>query len=106
MFFPIQISISRQHSRRYAQLRHSTGEAKVDTQSANVEATITSTTEISGTAGVASGKESVGMSAKGGFGVTNQVQSSTQTQNGWDEQVKFTGTKPTSDAPSVTPRPR
>jgi hypothetical protein len=77
--------------------------ATVDTQTANIEVGVTSTTEVGGTAGVASGKESVAIAAKGAYSIANQEQKSTQTQNGWIDQVKFTAKKVSPDAPTITP---
>jgi hypothetical protein len=77
--------------------------ATVDTQTTNIEVGVTSTTEVGGSAGVASGKESVAIAAKGAYSISNQDQKSTQTQNGWVDQVTFTAKKASPDAPTITP---
>jgi hypothetical protein len=93
---PIDFNIERS-------VQDTTAETKITGSSGNIEVGVENAVEAGGTIGIAEGKESVKLNAKGSYGVHASSQGLVQGTNGFTEKVSFKGRKLTASAPSIKP---
>jgi len=84
-------------------VQNTQAETKISGSSGNIEVGVENSVEAAGTVGIAEGKDTVKLSAKGSYGLMSQVQNTGTIAGGFAETVAFTGRKVSAPAPTITP---
>jgi hypothetical protein len=76
---------------------------EITNQTAGLEVGVENAVEAGGNVGIAEGKETIKINAKGTYNISVGSQNLTQTGDGYSETVVFNGYKIKASAPSITP---